>query len=197
MSRFGLLFVFLVMGASAQEAPGISERWHFFSDETFSPLTLLGGAFYAGLSQISQSQPGYGEGSGAYAERLGASTADVVGQNFFVDFVMASAFHEDTRYVRLGSGSGFFSRVGHAVSSGFVTRTNSGARTFNWANLTGTAAGTGLSMLYYPPDGRRPGPMAIRFGTNVATTGLVALFPEFWPDFHAMLVRHHLFPHRL
>ncbi len=186
-----------IAGLSAQEPPGIAERWHFFVTETFHPLTPLGGAFYAGLSDVSHSQPSYGVGAAAYGERFGAALADIAGQNFFVDFAMASAFHEDTRYVRRGpANGGIWTRVGYAISTGFVTHTESGGRTFNWANLAGTAISTGVSDLYYPPSGRRPGPMAIRFGTNVVTTGLVALFPEFWPDFRGLLVRHHLFPRR-
>ena len=37
-----------------------------------------------------------------FPETRGASLGDIISQNFFADFLLASAFHEDTRYVRRG-----------------------------------------------------------------------------------------------
>src|SRR5579872_4644537 len=192
-----LLSLLALTGASAQTAPSLSERWHFFVNETFNPLTVVGGAYDAGVSQATQSDPRYGVGAGPLGERFGAALADTTGQNFFVDFVMASALHQDTRYRRRGPAyGGVWARARYALGSAFVTHTNAGAPAFNWSNVTGTALGTGLSDLYYPPNGRRPGAMAIRFGVNMVSNGLVALFPEFWPDFRQMLQRHRIIPHR-
>jgi hypothetical protein len=38
---------------------------------------------------------------GVTTERFGASVGDIISQNFFGDFLLAAAFHGDTRYVRL------------------------------------------------------------------------------------------------
>lgn len=64
MALIRLLFsLLLIAGASAQTTPSLSERWNFFVHETVNPLTAVGGAFDAGFSQLSQSDPRYGEGA--------------------------------------------------------------------------------------------------------------------------------------
>jgi len=177
--------------------PSVSEKWHFFVGETFTPMTLAAGAFNGSVSQATNSDPRYGVGGVAYAERFGASTADIVTQNFFGDFVMASAFHEDTRYVRRGPAYGSkWRRATYAVSRAFITSRDAGGDTFNWSNLTGTAMSAGFSDLYYPAASRTGGALAIHFGTSLIGGGLANLYPEFWPGFREMLERHHLFPRK-
>jgi hypothetical protein len=156
---------------------------------------LAAGAFNAGVSQATNSDPQYGVGAGAYAQRFGASTADIVTQNFYSDFMMASVFHQDTRYVRRGSDyGGIWKRAGYAVSRAFVTHADRGGETFNWSNLTGTAMSAATANLYYPAASRNASAAAMHFGTSLIGVGLFNLYPEFWPDFHRMLARHHLSP---
>jgi len=196
---FRLSMTLLLIGCAfaQQQPPSVTEKWHFFLDETFDPLTPLAGAFSASLSEVTNSEPEYGVGGRSLAERFGAGLADIASQNFFQDFLMASALHEDTRYRRQGPAyGGIWKRTGYALSSAFVTHTDSGRRTVNWANLTGTGLSTGLSNVYYPSRDRTLGTIASRYGMNVAGIGLGALLPEFWPDFHNLLLRHHLIPHR-
>ena len=71
--------------------------------ETFSPFTAAAGVFNAGVSQITRSAPLYGRHpwkDDAAVKRFGASLGDISSQNLFSDFLLASAFHEDTRYRR-------------------------------------------------------------------------------------------------
>lgn len=181
--------------SSPAPVPSVLEKWHFFIGETASPLTLGAGAFNAAISQATNSDPRYGVGAGPFAERFGASTADIVTQNFFGDFLMASAFHEDTRYVRQGPAYGsVWKRTRYAISRAFITRADTGGDTFNWSNLTGTAMSAGFSNLYYPAASRNGGAIAIHFGTSLIGGGLANLYPEFWPGFRSMLERHHLLP---
>jgi hypothetical protein len=175
--------------------PSVSEKWKLFEKETFAPLTLGAGAFNAGVSQATDSTPLYGrEFFPAYPERFGSAVGDIVSQNFFADFLLASAFHEDTRYTRLGPSHKLMSRIVYAISRSVITRTDSGSGTFNWANVTGTAMSAGLSNAYYPPASRTATASAANWGTSVAGSGLVNLLPEFLPDFRAWVKRH--LPHR-
>lgn len=209
MNRCGLLALYLTgFAAVAAQSPApeqneasraiapqltpartVRQKWHHFVDETITPLTLVGGAFNASVSQVLNNDPRYGVGSGAYAQRFGASVADIASQNFFGDFVMASALHEDPRYIRRGPQYGFWNRVGYAIGRAVIIRKDSGGETFNWSNVTGTALSVGLSEAYYPPPSRTGGAMALRFGTNVAGAGFANLLPEFLPDFEQWLKR--------
>jgi hypothetical protein len=170
--------------------PSVSEKWHHFVDETFVPLTLGAAAFNAGVSQVTNSTPLYGaEAWPAYPERFGSAVGDIISQNFFGDFLLASAFHEDTRYIRRGPTHKLRSRIFYAVSRSVVTRTDSGTATFNWSNVLGTAMSAGLSNAYYPPASRNAAAASVNWATSVAGSGLANLLPEFWPDFHAWLKR--------
>jgi hypothetical protein len=179
--------------ASLPEAPPtVAEKWQFFEQETVSPFTLLASGVNAAVSEATRSDPQYGVGGVSLAKRFGAAIGDNVSQNFFSDFLMASAFHEDTRYLRKGEGHRFWSRFGYAISRAVVTRTDAGAGTVNWANLVGCGLQAGLSNAYYPPPSRNASATAINWANSLAGSGFGNLFPEFLPDFQRWLKRHHL-----
>jgi len=176
--------------------PSVSEKWNFFERETLSPLTLAASGFDATASQLTRSAPLYGRHPwkrGAFPKRFAATLGDNISQNFFADFVMASALHEDTRYVRKGPSQGTWRRIGYAISRAVVTRTDSGAATFNWANVIGCALSAVLSNAYYPPVSRTAKVGAVNWGTNVAGAGLTNLAPEFGPEVRHWIKRHLLF----
>lgn len=173
--------------------PSFDEKWNHFVAETFSPFALEAGAFNAAVSQATRSAPLYGRHWDAYPKRFGASVTDIVSQNFFGDFLLASAFHEDTRYVRRGPPHGLWPRIGYAVSRAVVARRDEGGDTFNFANVLGTAMSAGLSNAYYPPVSRTPRETMTNWGTSLAGSGLVNLMPEFLPDFSAWVSRHRPF----
>lgn len=169
----------------------VSEHWHLFWTETLGPITLGGTVFNAGFSQVTNSDPRYGKTGTAFAQRLGASAADIAAQNFFGDFLIASAFHEDPRYFRRGEQYSFLQRFNYAISRALLVRTASGTTSFNWDNVIGSAMGTGFSNLYYPSASRTGGAMLIHFATDVADNGFVNLAPEFWPDFRRKFFHRH------
>jgi len=179
-------------GAALSENVTVREKWRFFVEETFTPLTVVASAVTGGQSQAANTDPKFGVGHVALVKRFGAATADNITQNFFSDFVMASVLHEDTRYRRRGEQHAFWSRVGYAIGRAVVTRTDTGASTVNWANLTGTALSVGLSNAYYPVRSRNLNATLINWGTSAASAGFGNLAPEFLPDFKRWLKRHHL-----
>ncbi len=109
--------------------------------------------------------------------------------------MLASVFHEDTRYVRKGPSGGLLTRIGYAISRPVVTRTDSGQGTFNFANVGGCAMSAGLSNAYYPPVSRTMSDSLTNWGTNIAGAGLTNLAPEFGPDVSRWMKRHLPFHH--
>jgi hypothetical protein len=169
-----------------------SDKWKHFVQETIGPLTVGAGAFNASFSQITQTDPKYGVGSSAYAKRFGASVADIATQNFFGDFVIASAFHEDPRYFRKGPGHRLLYRIGYAISRAVVVSKDNGeGNTFNFDNLLGSAMSTAFSNIYYPPASRTNRAMLMHLWIDVADNGFVNLAPEFWPDFRRKVLKRH------
>jgi hypothetical protein len=144
-------------------------------------------------SQLTRSSPLYGKHfwrRDAFVKRFSATLADNTSQNFFSDFLFASAFHEDTRYLREGPSHKLWPRIGYAISRAIMTRTDSGAATFNFANVTGCAASAALSNAYYPAHSRTAAVAVVNWGTNVAGSGLGNLMPELGPDVGRWLKRH-------
>jgi hypothetical protein len=173
--------------------PSVSEKWDFFVSETVTPFTLVAAGLDATASQWTRSAPLYGKlfwRNAAFPKRFGATVGDDVSQNFFADFVLASALHEDTRYIRKGPSRRMWRRLGYAISRAVITRTDSGAATFNWANVLGCAMSAGLSNAYYPPVSRTAAVGAVNWGTNVAGAGLTNLMPEFGSDVAHWMKRH-------
>ena len=161
-----------------------------FAKETVGPLTWGGGAFNALFSQVTDTDPRYGVNRVALGKRFGASLADIASQNFFGDFLVASAFHEDPRYHRKGEGFSLWYRFGYAISRSVVIRKDSGGNAFNFDNVLGSAASSAFSNIYYPPASRNGPAMLMHFWTDVADYGFVNLAPEFWPDFKRKVFGH-------
>jgi hypothetical protein len=175
----------IVQSAASLPAASVSEKWDLFFSETASPFTLAAAVFNATISQMTRSAPLYGRHpwkEGAFPKRAGASLGDIVSQNFFGDFLLASAFHEDTRYVRMGPSRKTWSRVGYAISRSVITRTDAGDPTFNFSNVLGSAMSAGLSNAYYPPVSRTTSVSLTNVGTSIAGSGLANLMPELGPD---------------
>ncbi len=173
-------------------APSPDDKWRNFKDETVAPFILLASGATAVIQQAAKTDPQYGAGRVALAERFGAAMADNVSQNFFSDLVLASALHEDTRYRRQGGRHGFWYRFGYAVSRAFVTQTDSGGRSFNWSNFLGCGLQAALSNAYYPATNRNVSATAVNWANSVGASGFGNLFPEFLPDFKRLLKRLHL-----
>lgn len=191
-----LVFAFTLRAQDAGESepstpPSIAEKWYLFDTETDTPFTLGAGAFNAAVSQVTHSTPLYGRHPwpASFPERFGASVGDIVSQNFFGDFLLASALHEDTRYRRLGSSHRLWTRVGYAITRSIVTRSDSGDVEFNWADVAGTGMSAGLSDAYYPPGRRTVRASTTNWGASIAGSGLVNLMPEFWPDISRWMKR--------
>jgi hypothetical protein len=178
--------------------PSVSEKWKLFVSETATPMTLVSAVPDATVSQLMRFAPLYGKHfwrKAAFLKRLGANVGDETSQNLFSDFVLASVWHEDTRYVRKGPSHRIWPRIGYAISRVVVTKTDSGAPTFNWARAIGGAMSAALSNAYYPPKSRTAAIGALNWGTNTAGSGLTNLMPEFGPDIGHWMKRHLPFHH--
>ena len=102
-----------------------------------------------------------------YAKRYAAAYADQAIGNIMTESLFPAVLHEDPRYFRKQTGS-FGSRLGSAVSQIFVTRTDSGGRQFNFAEIVGNGVAAGISDIYYK-DSRNFSSTGEQWFTAVAT----------------------------
>jgi hypothetical protein len=151
------------------------------------PLLLLAGTF-AGLGQLTNENPSFGQGLAGYGRRLGTAYADQAIGNMMTEAIYSSLLHEDPRYFRRGHGS-IGSRTWYALTRVMVTRTDSGGRRFNFSEWVGNATGVAISNSYYP-DNRNAGAGVAKLCEQVGTDAISQVLKEFWPDIKGKLFHH-------
>ena len=153
------------------------------------PLVILGAA-YAGLYQLEDTHPEFGQGFKGYMQRFGTSYTDQVNGNMFTEGFMPILLHQDPRYFRMSDGS-IGRRTWYAVSRIFVSHSDSGRTMFNYSEVIGNGISSGIGLSYYP-DNRNVPDYLSNWGIQLATDASSQLLKEFWPDVKRWwYVRHH------
>jgi hypothetical protein len=147
-----------------------------------SPFAVLGWIGSATYGETFNRSPNYGQDGKDYAQRLGASAARASSETIFTTSVLAPILHEDPRYYVLGPGHNGFHRTFYAISQIFITPTDKGTTSVNYALLGGNLAGAALTQAYYPTVNRGPGEVLTTFGTSLAGSLVAYLFDEFLYD---------------
>ena len=141
------------------------------------PVTASGVFLVASAKQAGNS-PNYGQGWGAYGERLGATAADGFSDIMIGGAILPSLLHQDPRYFYQGTGA-TGSRVRHALFSPFVARGDNGRWMPNYSSLGGDLASSGLANLYYPRSNRGAGLVFGNFAIGTAERIGASLAQEF------------------
>lgn len=163
----------------------------------FDPVQFVWYSALAGISQATNSEPGFGQGAEGYGKRYGAYFADGTIENFFVGAIFPSMLHTDPRYFQSGKGT-FTHRTWYAVSRAFITRSDSGRSVFNASEIFGSAVASAVSTYsYHPHPGYHPVEgmnvpyvasdrtlknTASVWGTQVGYDTITFVIKEFWPD---------------
>jgi len=178
---FGVLPNYRTAEGSVPYSPiTVKQKFTIATKDTLSPPSyILGGAF-AGLSQLTNSNPSFGQGLVGYAKRYGTNTADQVIGNYMTEAIMPSILHEDPRYFRKGEGS-MKSRLWYAATRVLVTKTDSGSSRFNFSEFLGNGGVAALGNLYYP-DAKGLSPTLQRAASQIGTDAISNVLKEIWPD---------------
>ena len=185
---FGILPNFRAVSADVKLPPqSVKDKFITASEDSFDYSSLFVPLALAGYNLGRDSDPEFGGGGLGYARYLWHSAVDQTSENYFVEFIVPAATHEDTRYYTLGHG-GFLKRTGYALSRVVITRSDAGKEVFNASEVIGAGAAAGLSSLYYPTRERSFGNTADEWGINVGIDALSFEVKEFWPD-----INHYLF----
>ncbi len=166
------------------------EKFHLFTKSAFDPFNFASAGFQAGLGQLQNEFPGYGQGAEGYGKRYGASFADQVSSNFFSNYFYPVLLKEDPRYFRLGEGS-IKHRILGSLKQEFVCRTDSKKHSFSWSNILGAFSAGGLSNAYYPQTDRGLGLTLSRSSISLGYGSIGGLVDEFWPDINRKLFHKH------
>lgn len=156
------------------------EKMAIAAKDSFDWPLFFVAAGYAGLGQLTNQNPSFGQGTKGYASRYLRLYADLAVGNLLTEGVMPSLLHEDPRYFRRGNGT-LWKRAGYAASRIFLTRTNAGTTRFNFSEVVGNSIVVGISNAYYP-DTRTARENFEKFTIQLATDAISNVMKEFWPD---------------
>ena len=141
------------------------------------PVTAAGVSSVASIRQAADS-PKFGQGWGPYGQRLGVTAADGFSDIMIGGAILPSLLHQDPRYFYQGTGT-TGSRLWHAISTAFVTRSDSGKQVPNYSSLGGDLASAGLANLYFPRADRGAGLVLGNFAIGTAERIGSSLAQEF------------------
>lgn len=185
---FGILPNYRTVDATQTYQPlSPKQKMAISAKDSFDWTLTLVAAGYAGLGQLTNQNPDFGQGLKGYGNRIVRAYSDQIVGNLLTEGVMPVMFREDPRYFRLGKGP-FWHRIGYAGSRIFLTRTDSGCTRFNYSELFGNSAAVGISDAYYPGS-RNLGANFQKITWQLGTDAISNMLKEFWPD-----VKHRLFP---
>jgi len=127
----------------------IKLRNYFF--DAFGPYPIAAAAILGGINQAHKTRPEWGEGMGAYGERVG-SDFGIAMVTTTTRYALAEVFREDTLYYRCEC-KGVLSRLGHAViSTATARRGDDGHRVLSFSALIAPYAGSMTAVYGWYPN---------------------------------------------
>jgi hypothetical protein len=165
------------------------EKFQIGAQDSFDRGTVVLAAAFAGLGQLTNSTPEFGQGVPGYARYLGTSYGDLVIGDFMTEAIYPTLLHQDPRYFRRGTGS-VLMRLGYAMGQIFWTHGDSGGSQFNFSEIGGNSTAVAISTLYYPAQ-RDTASAASKFGIQIGVDMASNILKEFWPDLSRKFGRRH------
>jgi hypothetical protein len=166
-----------------------SQKFTIARQDSLDRGTFILAAAFAGESDLTHSNPSFGDGGKAYAHYLGTSYADFLVGDYMTEAIYPSLLHQDPRYFRRGTGS-TLSRIGYSIGQLFSTHTDSGGTQFNYSEVLGNSTAVAISNAYYP-ENRNASDAIVKLGTQLGVDMASNILKEFSPDIYRKFARKH------
>jgi hypothetical protein len=158
--------------------------------DTFDYSSFLIAGIQAGFSMNGDSYPEFHQGAAGYARYYWHTLADTIDENFMVGGLGPIVFHQDNRFYTLGHG-GFVKRSSYAWTRVLISRKDDGDATFNFSEVIGSGAASGISTLYYPTKYRTWTKVGQKWLTSDLIDGANFMLKEWWPDINKKIFHTH------
>jgi len=160
--------------------------------DAFGPNPIVGASFAAGVNQLSNAPPEWGQGAEGFGKRLGSDFA-IAAVGTTTRYGLSEALKEDALYYRCEC-RGILPRMSHALVSTLTARRGmDGHRVFSFPALVAPYAGSFTAVYGWFPD-RFGAKDAFRMG-NYSLLGYMAgniSLEFFYSGPHSLLSRMHL-----
>lgn len=165
------------------------EKFTIASEDAFDRGTVALAAIFGGMNQLTNSNQSFGQGVRGFGRYFGASYGDLVIGDYMTEAIFPILLHQDPRYFRRGTGSGW-SRLGYAASQTFWTHRDSGGTQFNYSEVIGNSTAVAISKAYYS-DKRTATDAVSALGMQLGVDTASNVLKEFWPEVERMLKKRH------
>ena len=156
------------------------EKFKMASQDALDPGTIALGALFGGQGQLTNANRSFGQGGAGFGKYLGAAYGDFVIGDYMTEAVFPALLHQDPRYFRRGTGSGW-SRLAYGMGQIFWTHRDSGGTQFNYSEVAGNSAAVAISSAYYA-DHRTASDAVSKLGIQLGVDMAGNILKEFWPD---------------
>jgi len=161
----------------------VKEKFIYSLRESVSPEAFFVIFASAGYNHLIDGNPHAGSDSAGFGERVGYVALRNTSTHILSDGILASAFHQDERYFRMGPGNSIGKRAKHAIVDTFIAhRDRDATAQFDYSGILGRAGSAFLTRAYYPHVSATVPVAAGTFGYSIAGELAGDLFLEFWPD---------------
>ena len=143
---------------------------------SIDPVTILGGAFLAGVQQAGDQYSEFGQGAEGYGKRFGTVYANIVASTFLSGAIFPSLLKQDPRYFYKGTGTKR-SRIWRAVSNSVLCKGDNGRWQINYSNIAGSLGGAAISTTIYP--NKNASVIVTNFLVRMGESSLAGIFQEF------------------
>ncbi len=155
------------------------QRFNHYASQTFSPLSALGAASGAAISQGLSSPKEWGQGWGAYGIRAASGYGGTLVGNT-ITFGVSALLHEDNRYFRSKT-AGLGSRLGHVIASPYVSRNGAGSQHFSASMFLGSAGASSIPLAWAPPSWQGWNNVGLNYLIWYGQVAGINLAREFYP----------------
>ncbi|MDQ2835277.1 MAG: hypothetical protein M3Y50_16340 [Acidobacteriota bacterium] len=187
----GIMPNFRSVSADTQLPPmSAKDKFLIAGKDTFDYSSFIIAGIQAGIAMDDASYPEFHQGVKGYARYYWHTLADTTSENFFVGGLGPIVFRQDNRFYTLGHG-GFVKRTEYAWTRVLVSRTDDGRATFNFAEIIGSGASSGMSTLWYPKQYQTWTKVGQKWLTSDIIDGANFMLKEFWPDINKYVFHTH------
>ena len=165
------------------------QKFKLASQDSFDRGTVALAAVFAGEGQLTNSNPSFGQGAAGFGRYFGTAFGDFVIGDYMTESVIPTLLHQDPRYFRRGTGSGW-SRLGYAMEQIFRTHRDAGGTQFNYSEVIGNSTAVAISNAYYA-DNRTAGDGVSKLGIQIGVDMAGNILKEFWPELERKFRRKH------
>ena len=141
------------------------------------------------LAEGTNAHPQLGKGVPGYWAYYWRGYLDKTDGNYWVDWVMPTAFHQDERYYAKGEG-GVLNRSVYAATRILITPDYHGKNSFNASEILGRGVSQAISLSYYPSKTQTATGFTEKYAYALGRDALTNVFRELWPDVAEHLHRH-------